>query len=388
MIGDPAMNGPLEGVRVVEFAGIGPGPYACLLLAELGAQVLRLDRLDAPGAAGASHGLTRSRPNIAVDLKSAEGRELALSLIDTADILIEGNRPGVMERLGLGPQPCRQRNPGLIYGRMTGWGQDGPYRAEAGHDINYAGLAGALHMVGTRDKPMAPVNLLADFGGGSLFLVTGVLAALHERGRSGLGQVVDAAMVDGAASLTTMMHTMLAAGRWRDERQANYLDGAAPFYDTYRCADGRFVAVGAIEPQFYRALVHGLDVQHQLKGEQRDESTWPAHRELFAERFATRSRDEWVRAFAGTDACVTAVLSMAEAPHDPHLRARGTFVPVEGALQPAVAPRFSRTPGRAPSPPRPVGADTVTALLAWGIGRPRIDALLAAGAIRQNDLTQ
>jgi len=264
---------------------------------------------------------------------------------------------------------------------MTGWGQTGPLSAAAGHDINYAGLTGALHMIGPKDKPVPPVNLVADFGGGSLFLVAGILAALYERGRSGLGQVVDAAMVDGAASLTTMMYTMLGTGHWRDERQANHLDGGAPFYDTYRCVDGRFVAVGAIEPQFYRALVTGLDVVGRLSGEQRDQACWPAHRALFTEVFATRTRDEWVARFEGTDACVTPVLSMTEAPQHPHLQARGTFAPVDGIVQPAVAPRFSRSGTRPPTPPTPVGAATLSGLLHWGVSQEQVQALLGTGAI-------
>ncbi len=359
-------EGPLAGLRVLEFATIGPGPYACLLLAELGADVLRLDRFEGPGLAGAAAGLNRSRPAVPIDLKSPVGRELALDLASRADVLIEGNRPGVMERLGLGPQECLGRNPRLVYGRMTGWGQEGPLSQAAGHDINYAGLTGALHMIGPREKPMPAANLVADFGGGALFLVTGVLAALHERERSGLGQVVDAAMVDGAASLTTMMYTMLGAGLWRDEREANYLDGAAPFYGTYRCADDRFVAVGALEPQFYRALVDGLGVAHRLTGEQFEQSAWPAHRALFAEAFAARGRDEWVDRFEGTDACVTPVLSLSEAPQHPHLQARETFVSIGGIVQPAVAPRFSRSGTRPPTPP---GTHTVDAVRDWIAGK-------------------
>lgn len=376
--------GPLAGLRVVEFAGIGPGPYACLLLAELGADVIRLDRINGPGKTSPSHGLTRSRPNVAVDLKTKAGRNLALQLVSRADALVEGNRPGVMERLGLGPEECLRTNPRLIYGRMTGWGQDGRYASAAGHDINYSGLTGALHMLGTREKPMQAVNLVADFGGGSLFLVMGLLAALHERSRSGVGQVVDAAMVDGAASLTTMMYAMLGSGRWRDERQANLLDGGAPFYDTYRCADDKHVAVGALEPQFYQALVDGLGVKNQLVGDQHDESCWPAHRAAFEQTFATRTRDEWAEIFDGTDACVTPVLSMSEAPHHPHLAARRTFAEVGATPQPVVAPRFSRTPGRIPTSPRDVGADTVTALRAWGIDEHEIDKLLAAGVAHQD----
>jgi alpha-methylacyl-CoA racemase len=376
-------GGPLAGVRVVELAGIGAGPFACLLLAELGADVLRIER---PGGGGLpvapSDGLARSRPCAAVDLKQPAGREVLLRLAESADVLVEALRPGVTERLGVGPEACLARNPGLVYARMTGWGQQGPLARTAGHDITYAALTGALHATGTADKPMQAANVVADFGGGSLYLVVGVLAALLERSRSGRGQVVDAAMVDGAASLLTMVYTLLGSGHWRDERQANILDGGAPFYDTYRCADGRHVAVGALEPQFYAALVDGLGLTGKLPGAgQLDAAAWPAHRAAFAEVFATRTRDEWAAQFAGTDACVAPVLSLTEAPRHPHLAARGTFTTVDGIPQPRVAPRFSRTPGKEPSPPRAAGADSVTALRAWGFTAHEVNALVAAGAV-------
>lgn len=377
-----ASSGPLAGLRVVELAGIGPGPYACLLLAELGADVVRVDRIAGGGAAAEqSETLNRSRPAIAVDLKNPQGRETLLRLVDGADILVEGWRPGVAERLGIGPQECLERNPRLVYGRMTGWGQSGPLAHTAGHDINYAAITGALHISGSADKPRQAANLVADFGGGAMFLVTGVLAAIHERQTSGRGQVVDAAMVDGAASLMTMMYGMHATGQWKDRREANLLDGGAPFYDTYECADGKHVAVGAIEPQFYAALVAGLGVSPE--GDQLDEQRWPAHRALFAETFASRTRDEWAAVFEGTDACVAPVLSLEEAPRHPHMQARGVFEPVGAGAAPRVAPRFSRTPGRGPGIVRRAGDDTAHVLSSAGFSDDEITALASAGAVRQ-----
>jgi alpha-methylacyl-CoA racemase len=362
------MTGPLAGIRVVELAGIGPSPHACLLLAELGADVLRLDR---PGGT-LPDGQDRSRPRLEVDLRTPSGRDLALRLVERADVLVEGMRPGVAERLGIGPDTCRERNPRLVYGRMTGWGQEGPLAQQPGHDITYAALVGALHVSGPREQPMPAVNLVADFGGGSMFLVVGILAALLERERSGQGQVVDAAMVDGAASLMTMVYALYGHGRWRDERRANLVDGGAPFYDTYRCADGRFVAVGALESPFYAALLDGLGLAGTDfgagtgAGAHLDRATWGAQREAFTRVFATRGRDEWAAHFAGTDACVVPVLSLAEAPTHPHIAARGIFSTVDGSAQPSVAPRFSRTPGRAPTPSRAADDDV---LRAWGIAQ-------------------
>jgi alpha-methylacyl-CoA racemase len=397
--GPPA--GPLAGLRVIELAGIGPGPYACLLLAELGADVVRIDRPGGASWPGPAQTLNRSRRSIAVDIKSIAGRDVVLRLVEGADVLVEGLRPGVTERLGVGPEDCRAGNPRLIYGRMTGWGQDGPLALRAGHDITYAALTGALHAIGPADRPRPALNLVADFGGGSLFLVMGILAALHERESSGLGQVVDAAMVDGTASLMTMVYGLYADGVWRDEREANLLDGGAPFYDTYQCADGKHVAVGALEPQFYALLVERLGVR--LEGGQHDREHWPAHRTAFAEAFATRTRDEWAAIFEGCDACVAPVLSLEEAPHHPHLRARQTFLPRDhamdgdsrgderagerrdggGGYEPRVAPRFSRTPGRAPSPPRPAGADSHEILRAAGFTDDEITHLTQAGVVQQ-----
>jgi len=378
-------SGPLTGLRVVELAGLGPAPYACMLLAELGADVVRVDR---PGGGSlivdpSKDALNRSRPSVAVDLKSAGGREVLLRLLDGADVLVEGLRPGVLERLGVGPDEALARNPRLVYARMSGWGQDGPLAQRAGHDINYLGLTGALHAIGTADKPVAPLNIGADFGGGSMFLLVGILAALFERGTSGRGQVVDAAMVDGASSLVTMIYGMLGAGLWQDRRAANLLDGGAPFYDTYVCADGRHVAVGALEPQFYAAFVEGLGLTGALPGAQYDLAHWPEHRRLFAEAFATRPRDEWAEAFAGTDACVTPVLALGEAPVHPHLAARGTFVEQDGASQPGPAPRFSRTPGAVRGAPRRPGADTREALTDWGFSADEVETLLASGAVAE-----
>lgn len=377
-----ASRGPLAGVRVVELAGIGPAPYACLLLAELGAEVVRVDRIVGGGLEQLPAAtLLRSRPSVAVDLKAPQGPEVVLRLAGTADVLVEGMRPGVAERLGIGPVQCAARNPRLVYARMTGWGQDGPLASAVGHDINYAGLVGAVHATGGPDKPRQSLNLVADFGGGTMFLLLGILAALHERTTSGLGQVVDAAMVDGAASLMTMVYGLHADGLWRDARTANLLDGGAPFYDTYECKDGRFVAVGALEPQFYAALLDGLGLS--FGAGQYDPASWPEQRAAFTAAFATRTRDEWADHFAGTDACVTPVLGLEEAPHHPHLAARETFVAARCGTEPVVAPRFSRTPGLAPTPPRAPGADTTDVLRAAGFDDEEIAALVSAGAVRQ-----
>jgi alpha-methylacyl-CoA racemase len=381
-------SGPLAGIRVVELSGLGPGPYACMLLAELGADVVRVDR---PGGGAKlfppeKEALHRSRPCAAVDLKNPAGRDTVLRLVERADVLVEGLRPGVTERLGLGPDDCLARNPRLVYARMTGWGQTGPLADRAGHDINYLGLTGALHAIGPAEKPVPPLNIGADFGGGSMFLVVGVLAALLERTTSGRGQVVDAAMVDGASSLITMVHGMLGAGLWRDRRASNLLDGGAPFYDTYACSDGGFMAVGALEPQFYAQFVAGLGIE--LPGAQHDVAQWPEHRRLIAEAFASRTRDEWTAVFEGTDACVTPVLGLTEAPRHPHLAARGTYVQTPAGVQPAPAPRFSRTPAEVRGTPRGPGQDTVSTLTAWGFGDDEVEALLASGAVVQSEEAQ
>ncbi len=350
----PVAAGPLRGIKVIEMSGIGPISFVGMMLADMGAEVTRIDR---PGATladwGASAVLDRGRRSLQVDLKSEAGVAAVLDLIAAAEVVIEGYRPGVMERLGLGPESCLARNPDLVYGRMTGWGQTGPYASTAGHDITYLAISGALHMIGEKDgKPLPPVNLLGDFGAGATFLAFGVVCAvLHARSGGG-GQVVDAAIVDGSAAVTGLLQGYLDLGAWIDDRGVNLLDGGAPFYDTYRCADGRYVAVGALEPQFYRALLErlGLDRDPALSGDHLDSSNWPAIRERLAAAFAERTRDEWSQLFAGTDCCVAPVLTMREARENAHNRERGVFVEVDGRLQPAPAPRFSVTE---PASPRP-----------------------------------
>jgi alpha-methylacyl-CoA racemase len=344
--------GPLEGVRVVEFAGLGPGPFCGMLLADLGADVVRIDRRTGPagllGALGTTSLLDRGKRSIALDLKDAADLGVVRALVARADVLIEGFRPGVMERLGLGPEDLLAANPALVYGRMTGWGQTGPLAHSAGHDIGYIALTGALGATGRPDeRPAPPMNLLGDFGGGGVFLALGALAALISARATGRGQVVDAAIVDGTAVLTTMIHGMVDAGVWRDRRGANLLDTGAPFYDVYRCADGEFVAVGALEEQFYAALLDGLGLAGDDTLPDRDDPRqWPALRERFTHAFADRTRDEWWQVFEGTDACVAPVWSLVEARSDRHNTERGVFVEVDGHLQPDVAPRFSATPGR------------------------------------------
>jgi alpha-methylacyl-CoA racemase len=379
------VSGPLDGIRIVELAAIGPAPYGVMLLADLGAEVIRVDRAAAArGALGAEAsmvGLSRNRRSIAIDLKAAAGIEVANALIATADVLVEGFRPGVAERLGLGPDELCARDPRLIYARMTGWGQDGPLAPRAGHDLDYAALTGALHTVGRADgPPPPPVNYLADFGGGGTFLAIGVLAALFERERSGAGQVVDAAMIDGTASLTAFLHGLLAIGGWTTDRASNLLDGGAPYYDTYTCADGRYLAVGALEPAFYEAFCAGLGLDPEDLP-QHDRDQWPAQRERFAAIIATRSRDEWAEVFADTDACVAPVLDLEEAPGHPHHRARGTYTEVFGSVQPSPAPRLSRTPGTIDRPPPRPGQHTEEILEEIGIADDARWALRAAGVI-------
>ena len=376
--------GPLAGVRVVELGGIGPGPFAALVLAELGADVVRVDRPDEANPLALAGGLRRSRPSIAVDLKSEAGRDVVHRLVDDADVLLEGFRPGVAERLGLGPDECLARNPRLVVARMTGWGQDGPWAQRAGHDITYAAVSGTLHALGGAARPVVPVPLVGDFAGGSMYLVVGVLAALLSRGVSGRGQVVDAAMVDGAAHLASLVHGLLGAGAWRDEREANLLDGGAPFYGVYECADGGFIAVGALEPAFWAELVAGLGLTPDAVGEQFDTEGWGRQRAAFAAAFATRDRDDWAARFEGTDACVAPVLSLAEAPHHPQLVARGTFAPdAHGHPVPRTGPRFSATPGLAPGPEPVPGADTTAYLLAHGFDADEVAELVASGAVVQ-----
>ena len=374
--------GPLEGARVVELAGLGPGPFAAMLLADLGADVVRVDR---PGPAGddpRAYVMHRGRRSIAVDLKHPDGRGVVLRLVETADALIEGQRPGVMERLGLGPDECLALNPRLVYGRMTGWGQDGPLASTAGHDIDYIALSGALAIAARHgERPVPPVNLLGDFGGGGAFLALGIVAALWESARSGRGQVVDAAMVDGSAALTTMLHGLLAQGRWRDEAGVNFADTGSPFYDVYECADGRFVAVGAIERPFYAELLRGLGVNEGDVPDRRDETAWPVIKARFAEIFATRTRDEWAEVFAACDACVAPVLTLTEAPDHPHNVERSTFVRHAGITQPAPAPRFSRTPLELDRPAPAPGDHTDEILGELGYTPADIERLRSGAAI-------
>lgn len=341
--------GPLSGLRVVELAGIGPGPHAAMQFADLGAEVVRVER---PASDAPADATLRGRRRIHVDLRAPGGVESVLDLVEHADVLIEGFRPGVTDRLGLGPDACVLRNPRLIYARMTGWGQSGPMATRAGHDINYISLTGVLHAIGRAgERPVPPLNLVGDFGGGSMLLVAGVLAALYERSRSGQGQVIDAAMVDGAGLLSQMVWSLRGQGLWSDEPGTNVLDGGAPYYDTYVCSDGRYVAVGAIEPQFYAQLLAGLGLTERELPAQRDRAGWPTVRAAFAAAFAARTRDEWAALFADTDACVTPVLTFAEAAVHPHAAQRGGFVEVDGVVQPAPAPRFSRTRPATPAAP-------------------------------------
>lgn len=373
-------SGPLTGLKVIELAGLGPGPFAGMLLADLGAEVIQIERLS--GSAGqipeGLDALRRNRSAVALDLRHPDGARAVLQMVEQADVLIEGNRPGVTERLGLGPDDCLARNPQLVYGRMTGWGQTGPLASTAGHDIGYIAITGALHAMGRDDTspPTIPLNLLGDFAGGSLYLAFGVLAAVMEARRSGRGQVVDAAIVDGAASLTGIIHSMITADLWRDNRGVNILDGGVPWYDTYRTADSKWLAIGAIEPKFYTLLMTtlGLDADERRRT---DPSEWSKLREDIARVIATRTRAEWDSVFASTDACVAPVLSLTEAHNHPHLAARGTFVDVGGVQQPAAAPRFSRTPSGTPRPPRRSGQDTRSVLTDWKV--TGVEELIASG---------
>ncbi len=405
--------GPLNGIRVIEIASLAPAPFGCMILADLGADVLRVERAETcgPTAAAPLDPLVRGRRSIGLNLKDPAGVGVLLRLVEDADVLVEGFRPGVTERLGFGPADCAAGNPRLVYARMTGWGQRGPLAATAGHDIDYIAVAGALEPIGRAgERPVPPLNLVADFGGGGMLLALGVLAALLERERSGLGQLIDAAMVDGSALLTSFFYGLRAAGVWRDERGTNLLDGGAPFYDTYETADGRHMAVGALEPKFYAALLAGLDLAepgkpglgHTGAGETRPARTgrdeagqhgetglpgqydlagWPVLRARFTDAFLARTQAEWTEVFAGTDACVAPVLGPADAPAHPHNAARGTFIEVGGVTQPAPAPRFGRTAAGVPQPPPRPGADTDTVLAGLGYTAAQIAALRASGAV-------
>ena len=375
-----ANNGPLAGIRVVELAGIGPAPFCAMLLADLGADVVRVDR---PGASsGEQDVLNRGKRSVSVNLKHERGADAVLALVERADVLLEGLRPGVTERLGVGPEQCWEVNPKLVYGRMTGWGQDGPLAPTAGHDIGYIALSGMLHAIGRRGgPPQVPANLLGDFGGGAMYLAVGILAAVLEARTSGRGQVVDASIVDGAAHLGAMLFGMRAAGGWSEQRGTNLLDTGAPFYDVYATSDGEHMAVGALEPQFYAELLDRLGLADLP--DRGDPANWPELRKRFAEVFAQRTRAEWTEHFAGSDACVAPVLSMGEAAGHPHVAARGTLVDRDGVLQPAPAPRFSRTPNPAPRAVAEPGADAAEVLRDWQVDRAT--DLLESGAIARKE---
>ena len=379
--GSKSPAGPLRGIRIVEIAGIGPTQFCGMLLADMGAQILRVRR-PATAHPGVEipdrfNLMNRGRPTVEVDLKTDRGREFILRLCESADALFEGFRPGVMERLGLGPGECMARNGRLVYGRMTGWGQDGPMADRAGHDTNYIALAGALHAIGPADRPPPmPLNLIGDFGGGAMFLVTGLLAALLEAGRSGKGQVVDAAMVDGSASMLTLFYGLMAGGIWTERRESNLLDGGAPFARCYETRDKRFFAVCALETDFFASLLRALSIDEIDPTEQYDTDKWPAHREIFAAAFRGKTRDEWSSLLSGADACATPVLTLGEAAEHEHARARGAYVQIDGIRQPAPAPRFSRTPAEARPAPTESAAAAREILSEWGLGEGEFRQLL------------
>lgn len=371
------MAGPLSGLRIIEMAGIGPGPFCGMLLADMGAEVIRIDR---PGAERLSAWrfdiTTRGRQTICLDMKKPGAAEVVLSMLESADAIFEGFRPGVMEKMGLGPDECLARNPALVYGRMTGWGQFGPLSKAAGHDINYIAISGALHAIGrSGEAPAIPLNYIGDFGGGAMILAVGMLAALLEAQRSGKGQVVDAAMTDGAALLSAMFYGFKAAGQWTNNRGENLLDGGAHFYDVYSCADGKYVAVGAIEPQFYRELLDRCGLDPEAYSPQMDEQNWPMLKLKLTDVFRTRTRDEWCEILEGTDACFAPVLDWDEAPAHPHNQARETFVECDGMIHPAPAPRFSRTPSAKPAAPQRPTTDVADILKRWGVSDELIDTV-------------
>jgi alpha-methylacyl-CoA racemase len=374
--------GPLKGIKIIEIAGIGPGPFSAMMLSDMGADVLRVDRKEAAGRNSKYDVLGRGRRSVALDLKNAEGVSAVLKLVERADALIEGFRPGVMERLGLGPDACFERNPKLIYGRMTGWGQTGKLAHSAGHDINYIALTGALHSIGRPgETPVPPLNLIGDFGGGGLLLAFGIVCGILEARQSGKGQVIDAAMTDGSAALMAMIYGLKAASRWGNNKGTNLLDSGAHFYDTYECADGRWVAIGSIEPQFYKLLLEKTGIDDPDFHAQMDESKWPALKSKLASVIKAKTRDEWCALMEGTDVCFAPVLDMDEAPLHPHNRERQTFVEIDGITQPAPAPRFSRTQPEIRATSSVIGKDTKETLAEWGMSADEIEKLESAGAI-------
>lgn len=358
-------KGPLAGVKVVEFAGLGPGPFAAMLLSDLGADIVRIARKGAPDPMPFDVD-QRGRRCVEIDLKDPASVEIALRLAEKAELLIEGFRPGVMERLGLGPEVIHARNPALVYGRMTGWGQNGPYAKTAGHDLNYLAISGGLHAIGTAERPVVPLNLAADYGGGAMFLVSGLLAALLHARATGEGQVVDVGMSDNAAYLMTIFYAMFNSGNWHDERESNIIDGGAPFYGVYRCADGKWISIGSIEPQFYALLIEKTGA-NELTGKQNDQANWPERREILQRIFQTKSREEWCTILEGTDVCFAPVLSLQEAPGHPHNVARETFTQVDGQLVPSPAPRFSRTPASIQGGVAAIERDPAGIMADWGI---------------------
>lgn len=378
------MNSALSGLKVIELAAIGPVPFAAMMLADMGAQVTRIDRIPgSPVDASAYAGFeNRGRTSVAINLKHPKGIEALLRLVAGADVLLEGFRPGVMERLGLGPEVCLARNPALIYGRMTGWGQSGPLAHAAGHDLNYVALSGALHAMGWSDRPpMPPLNMVGDYGGGAMMLLVGMLAALHERQRSGQGQVIDAAMTDGVVTLMSQIYSLLAQGLWKDSRCSNQLDGGAHYYGAYECADGHFISIGSIEPQFYRLLLQKCGIDAPEFKAQLDAHGWPELRARLGELFKTRTRSAWCELMEGTDICFAPVLSLTEAPEHPHNRARQAFVTLNGTVQPAPSPRFSRTPSRASGEIPLEGEHSLKLLAESGISAAEIAQLIAEGAV-------
>ncbi len=373
-------QGPLTGLKIVEFAGIGPGPFCGMLLSDLGADVVRIDR-KGQGRASPADITSRGRRSIGLDLKNPASIETCLKLFETADVVFEGFRPGVMERLGLGPDVALTRNPKLVYGRMTGWGQFGPYAQAAGHDMNYIAITGALHAIGTKDKPVPPLNLVGDFGGGALYLAFGILAGVIQARETGKGQVIDCAMSDGAASLMAMFYGFKAGGGWTEERRSNLLDGGAHFYDTYQCGDGKWISIGSIEPQFYALLLEKTGITDPAFAAQMNRGEWDNLRTKLAEVIATKTQAQWCEIMDGTDVCFAPVLDLDEAPKHKHNVARQTFVELGGVVQPAPAPRFSATPGAIQGPPPAIGAHDVEALTDWGFSSGDIDALKASGAL-------